>query len=61
MYILLSRRIITAAFWYLFTNNYENDSDCKGVICSTVSGVYRAFAQQNRCREKDVIEIIASY
>lgn len=54
-YILLSRRTITAAIWYLFTNNYENNSGYGGVICSTVFDVYRAFAQQNRRRDKKML------
>lgn len=48
-------RAITAAIYSLFTHDYENDSGCGGVICSTVSGVYRVFVQRNRRHGGDVI------
>jgi len=49
------RRAIATAIYLLFTHDYENDSGCGGVICSTVSGMYRVFAQQNRHHGEDVI------
>lgn len=54
-HVLPSRRAITTAIYLLFTHDYENDSGCGGVICSTVSSVYRVFAQRNRHHGGDVI------
>lgn len=52
----IARRAITGRYLYsLFTHDYENDSGCGGVVCTTVSDAYRALAQRNRQRGEDVI------